>query len=137
MREVSTLSPRWQSLYISFVFYFVTVTAVKISILCFYRRIFSTPSFRRMSLMVGVVVVGWYLAVELVDIFICWPVERFWTPLLPGRCLDFNAFFLALGITETIIDTAILVLPIRMISTLRLPRRDRIVLSGIFLLGGL
>lgn len=79
----------------------------------------------------------WYIAAQISIIFICLPVEKFWTLTLPGRCLDFNSYFLTIGIVETTIDVVILTLPIRMISTLQLSPRDKMILSAIFLLGGL
>lgn len=90
-----------------------------------------------MSLLVGLLVVLWWLAATLANIFSCMPVELLWDLSLDGRCFNFNIFWFCVGILETIIDITILVLPIKMVMGLQLSRRNKIVLSGIFLLGGL
>lgn len=110
---------------------------IKISVLCLYRRIFSTQKFRFTFLYVGILTFLWFLAVELATIMTCLPPEKFWNRETPGTCLNFNVFTLAYSICEIIIDTVILCLPLGMISTLHLSRRNKILLSGIFLLGGL
>lgn len=125
-----------KSLYISFVFYFVTVAAIKMSILWFYRRIFAIESFRRVALISMVVVVIWFLGAELTNILVCLPVQSFWNPTVKGHCLNFDLFFLVIGIIETVIDLFILILPVPVISTIQLPPRSKIMLYGIFLLGG-
>ena len=67
----------------------------------------------------------------------CLPPEKFWNRETPGVCINYDIFALASGICEIVIDTAILCLPVRMISSIQLSRRNKIVLSSIFLLGGL
>ena len=67
----------------------------------------------------------------------CIPVAKFWDPTIAGTCINFNIFFLVNSIIETILDFVILVLPIPMILGLQLSRHNKVVLSGIFLLGGL
>ena len=67
----------------------------------------------------------------------CIPVAKFWDPTIAGTCINFNIFFLVNSIIETILDFVILVLPVPMILGLQLSRHNKVVLSGIFLLGGL
>ena len=124
-------------MYISFVFYFVTVTALKMSILWLYRRIFATETFRRVALISMVVVVIWFLGAELLNILVCLPVQSFWNPTVKGHYLNFDLFFLVTSIIETVIDLFILILPVPVISTIQLPPRSKIMLYGIFFLGGL
>lgn len=124
-------------MYISSILYFSIAAPTKISILCLYRRIFSVPSFKRASLLVGLLVVLWWTAATVADIFSCMPVQLLWDLSLEGRCFDFNIFWFSMGVLETIIDIIILVLPIKMVLALQLSKRNKIVLSGIFLLGGL
>jgi len=125
-----------KSLFIYTPTYSTTVTACKISILCFYRRIFSVGSFPRQSLIVGIVVVVWWMTSFIGTFTTCQPIAELWNPLLPGNCFNFNAFFLAMTIIELFIDATILVLPVRMLTILQLSRRDKYTVGGIFLLGG-
>ena len=107
------------------------------SILWLYRRIFATETFRRVALISMVVVAIWFLGAGLTDILVCLPVQSFWNPTVKGHCLNFDLYFLVIGIIETVIDLFILILPVPVISTIRLPPRSKIMLYGIFLLGGL
>lgn len=66
---------------------------VKTSILLLYRRIFVYRSFRIVSLLVGVLVTSWGIAVLSVSIFQCTPVDKFWNPSLHGHCVDAQTFF--------------------------------------------
>ena len=80
-------------MYISFVFYFVTVAALKMSILWLYRRIFATETFRRVALISMVVVVIWFLGTELMNIFVSLPVQSFWNPAVKGHYFNLDLFF--------------------------------------------
>lgn len=85
---------------------------------------------------------AWFIATEVTNILTCIPVQTFWVRPPPGqpangKCLNFNVFFLASGIAETIIDTSILILPIRAIYGLKMATRTKFLVASIFLLGGL
>ena len=121
----------------SAILYFSIVTAIKLSILLMYRRIFAVTSFRNHSLIVGAVVMVWWLVGTIATMVSCIPVERLWVgPSAGGYCFNFNIYWMAMGAVELIIDSYILVLPIRMILNLQLSRKNKILLCGIFLLGG-
>ena len=124
-------------MFVTSVLYYSIAAPTKISLLCLYRRIFAVQSFKRMSLLVGLLVVLWWLAATLANIFSCRPAELLWDLSLEGRCFNFNLFWFSIGIIETIIDIIILLLPIKMVMGLQMSRRNKIVLSLVFLLGGL
>jgi hypothetical protein len=115
--------------------YFVLYTA-KMSICLFYRRIFPTPQYRRLSLIVMGLATAWFIGTEVANLVICVPFDIFWHRMKPGRCLNFNLFYLINGIAETIIDTIILALPVRAVFNVQVPLKTKILVSGIFLLGG-
>ena len=117
--------------------YFVAVLAIKISILCLYRRIFAVQNFRRASLVTGLLVVALFIASEVGALVSCRPVTKFWSRLEPGYCFNFDEYYIGVQIPDVILDVVILALPIRMISTLQLSRIDKATVLGIFLLGGL
>ncbi|KAI0532017.1 hypothetical protein GGR58DRAFT_201439 [Xylaria digitata] len=116
--------------------YFVLWTA-KMSICLFYRRIFTTPKYRALSLIVMGLATAWFIGTEVANLVICIPFDIFWHRMKPGRCLNFNLFYLINGIAETIIDAIILALPVRAVFTVQVPLKTKILVSGIFLLGGL
>ena len=124
--------------FIAAVLYFSVVTAIKISILLMYRRIFSIDSFRLHSLIVGFIVAVWWLVGTIATIVSCIPINKLWIgPMVQGGCFDFNIFWMAMGAVELVIDTLILLLPVQVIMGLRMSRQQKILLVGIFLLGGL
>ena len=104
--------------------YPLITVSIKISILCLYRRIFATQMFRRVSSCVGLVDLVWFVAIELGSIMTCIPVAKFWDPTISGTCINFNLLFPVYSIIETILDFVV-------------SRHNKIILSGMFLLGEL
>lgn len=118
--------------------YFSLISSIKISILLMYRRIFAVPSFRLQSLILGCFVVLWWLLGSVATAVYCMPLRRFWMGnAVPGYCFDYNIFWMAMGSAEILIDTIILILPIRMVLQLQLSSQSKGLISGIFLLGSL
>ena len=113
--------------------------AIKISILLMYRRIFSVDSpFRLHSLLLGIAVVAFWFASTVATIFYCRPFGYSWMGLeLEKHCFDYNAFWMATGIIEVVIDIVILALPVRMVLKIQLTRKKRALITFIFLLGSL
>lgn len=119
--------------------YALTITLVKVSILLLYRRIFVTPNFRRATLVMGAVSFAWGVITILGQIFLCRPISAAWDPdaLFTEKCLNVQAYLRGVTISNLLIDVIILCLPIYMVLKLQLPTRKKIVVSGIFLVGGL
>lgn len=117
--------------------YAITITACKISILCLYRRIFSVPAFLHLSGAFGVAIVAWGIAGVLVGVFICDPPRKFWHPTVPGHCNNFDIAFIVMEMFEIVLDVVQFILPIHMISSLKLSPRNKIILLFIFLSAGM
>jgi hypothetical protein len=134
-------APRVTYMKVSFsiaILYFSLIGTIKISILLMYRRIFAVDSFRQQSLVVGVIVVLWWLSGTIATAVYCVPLEQFWVgPSAGGYCWNYNIFWMVMGAIEVVIDTAILLLPVRMVWPLQLNLQNKIFVIGIFLLGGL
>ena len=113
------------------------MASAKISILLLYRRIFTTRPFRIVTLAMGVVILAWCISSVLVTSFQCDPVAAVWNFNLEATCLDPVVFSLAIALTGVLTDLIVLFLPLHMIWKLHLPIRQKIVLSMVFLLGGL
>lgn len=92
-------------------------------------------SFRKKAVVIGVIALVWMLVGCIVGPLYCLPNEHEWNPAVPGHCYNFSNYFLGMEIAEVLIDIAILTLPIRMISGLHLPRRKKVLLGGVFLVG--
>lgn len=110
-----------------------------------YGRIFQDAylNFKWWKWTLVILCAAWGAAVLLVSIFQCSPVPRFWNPTLPGHCIDGHTFFWGNAISNLLLDVIILATPFLLLwgakttdrSTMKL--RDRLVVSGMFLLGGL
>ena len=118
------------------IFYFVTNTAVRFAILYYLRRIFVTPKFRRVSMVVIVVCALWFISGFMTALFACIPMESIWTNK-PGRCVDPHIFWVAMTAMELLLDIIIMVLPIREILQLHMSIQRKVSISLIFLLGSL
>lgn len=115
-----------------------TVATAKLSILSLYRRIFFvTETFRRDSLIIGMVVLGCWIASVLGSLLGCSPVSGGWRVDVQSNCIDFAAFFLGLELVNCILDLAILWLPLRIISGLQMPLKRKLELAIVFTMGSL
>ncbi|KAK7714700.1 hypothetical protein SLS63_011590 [Diaporthe eres] len=126
--------------WIAEILYFTVVGAAKASLLLMYTRIFSvSTNFRTQVWIQGVAVATCWAVGTIGTIFNCWPI--YWTWLVninpAEHCMNYNIFWLVLGIAEEIIDVCILALPIQHILKLQLSLQKKIGVASIFLLGGL
>lgn len=124
-----------QSVETSIMLFGVSITATKISILCLYYRLFPRLLFRRATIILGVTCVLWLLTIGTVFLLKCMPMATLGNK--QHSCINFEKYFLAANITEIIFDFAILCLPLRAVSYLPFPLRQKIAVYMTFLVGGL
>ena len=113
---------------------------VKISVLCFYRRIFNVRYFRIINNIAITIVVSWGIAFTLVTMFQCTPVSTIWTQFetdYTPYCINQVQFYLAGAVSDLILDVFMFIQPIPMIARLHMPRRQKVAISGVFLLGAM
>jgi hypothetical protein len=116
--------------------YTISITCIKVSILLFYSRIFKERPFQIALWLTLGVTLAWFVAVELAVIFECHPIYALWT-FTPNACVDLHKFVIGSGVPNVLLNTVILMLPVPMIWTLDIQNRHKLVLSGVFMLGGL
>ncbi|KAI1303990.1 hypothetical protein F5Y03DRAFT_384902 [Xylaria venustula] len=122
----------------STVLYFTLTSTTKLSILFLYNRLFSVnPSFRRQVIALIIVVTSFWISTVVADLLNCIPLKWTWVNSLddPRYCFNYNYFWLASGIVEAVIDVFILLLPIPVVSRLRLKGTQRYGIIGVFLVG--
>lgn len=73
----------------------------------------------------------------MATIFQCVPIAAFWDKSVDARCINSDAFWYSYGITNIITDAIIFALPVREVAMLHLPRREKIGLMLVFLMGAL
>ncbi|KAG9675161.1 hypothetical protein KCU99_g3191, partial [Aureobasidium melanogenum] len=123
-------------LYLSWnVLYVVLIHVTKASILTQYLRIFPTRTMRRLTWLLFAALVPSVLWGVFASIFICNPVRKVWRPMTPGKCLSTRTYWVSVTAVNIVLDFAVLALPMPVISRLKLPKRQKIALVGVFLLG--
>ncbi|KAI1299553.1 hypothetical protein F5Y03DRAFT_408721 [Xylaria venustula] len=118
---------------------------IKLSILAFYKRVFTlhVPWFRFSVYSCLVYTTGWFIGTLLAAVFQCTPVDFFWSqynihlnPRPKGSCyVNGPALVISSSALNSIGDVVILVLPIIMIVQLQLPRPKRIAVGLVFATG--
>ena len=113
-------------------------TAVKLSILLLYRRMFTTFNrfFSYACNITGALILALCISAVFTDIFQCNPQKLIWTGFQHDKCIDLAAAFTGLTTVNTVMNTAILILPLPVIWTLRLSKTKRVALGLVFALGG-
>lgn len=73
------------------------------------------------------------------DLFQCRPFKAAFDPedLFTDRCIDLQAYYWGTTGANLILDVVILALPLHMVWGLKISRKQKLGLSGIFLLGSL
>ncbi|OTB03208.1 hypothetical protein M426DRAFT_321996 [Hypoxylon sp. CI-4A] len=120
------------------VLYFTIAGATKLGILLMYHRIFAVSTgFRRQLFAACALVAGWWFGCTVAALRKCQPLAVAFTGTLnpPEYCFDFNIFWLASGICEIFLDAWILSLPVSVVARMRYSVKQKLAISGIFLLG--
>ena len=126
-----------QILYYYAMVYNFAITMTKIAILLFYDRIFVTRVFHVAVWAVATFTVLMSSSAFIVLIFPCQPIRFFWDKdLAVGHCLNYEAFITAEAALTIFLDIVILTMPMPLVWNLKVSRRQKATLSGIFLLGG-
>lgn len=70
--------------------------------------------------------------------FSCWPIPFFWDKAIHGgHCIDLLAFWFSLGGFNILTDMAVWILPMPVLKSLHLPRKQKLSLIAVFAVGGL
>ncbi|KAI1374032.1 hypothetical protein F4677DRAFT_177630 [Hypoxylon crocopeplum] len=134
--DISQLLVDYKFLFASQWIYATVIVTTEFSVLAMYRRIFPTRFMKIGCQVLGVLGAASWLISVLLATFQCSPVKKVFDPFVTsGWCLTNFEFFFGNSIHNIITNIAILCLPIYEISTLRLPRSQRVSLIFVFLTG--
>lgn len=127
-----------QPFWASVAFYNLGLTVTKLSVLFQFLRFFVTTKTRRACWALAFLVGIYGVAIFVVSICSCHPVAFFWDKTIRGgSCIDLLAFWYTNAIFNIVTDIAVVTLPIHVLKTLQVPKRQRWALMVIFALGGL
>ncbi|KAF2176820.1 hypothetical protein K469DRAFT_678100 [Zopfia rhizophila CBS 207.26] len=112
---------------------------IKISVVLFYKRIFTTRRFKTVVNVVIGLVAGFMIASFFAVLFCARGVSSFWTTpaMLDGTQLTINlsTVITAFAAIDIGLDVIILSLPLPMIKSMQMSTRKKFFVAGIFLLG--
>ncbi|KAI0382500.1 hypothetical protein F5Y04DRAFT_252806 [Hypomontagnella monticulosa] len=124
--------------YFALVFYFSITATTKLSVILMYRRLFFvSDSFRRQTILLGLLVIGFWIGCTIANLLDCIPIEYTWINSLadPRYCFNYNVYWFASGVCEAFIDLWIVLMPMRVVVSLRLNPRQKIAVGFVFMLG--
>ncbi|UPK92128.1 hypothetical protein LCI18_003063 [Fusarium solani-melongenae] len=116
--------------------YKVTVCLNKVAAILLYLRLFPTKNFRVACYVVMGIIVSWSIGGVGATIWQCVPIEGAWNKAIDAKCIDSNKFWIAYAVMNILTDIMVLTLPIGSIMRLQMNIRERLMLCGVFLLGG-
>ncbi|PVH95286.1 hypothetical protein DM02DRAFT_571441 [Periconia macrospinosa] len=139
-RHIADLQPQdmehsLQAFYASLIVYYLSLGLTKTSILLQYQRIFRTRSFRIACWAIMAVTVIYAIWTLFGSIFVCFPIRAFWTKEQPSKCINQMVMWFTNAGFNILTDFAIIVLPMPVIRSLNLARRQKQALIGIFAVG--
>jgi hypothetical protein len=127
-----------QPFYASILVYNLSLTFVKLSILCQFLRFFTESRPRKICICMICLITAYGAAVQFVSIFACTPVPYFWDrSIANGYCIDLLAFWFSNASFNILTDLMICVLPVPVLKGLNLPRKQKYGLIAVFIVGGL
>lgn len=121
---------------VAYVLVFAACTlTIKLSVLCFYNRIFVNRTMKMATKITMIFVILWSIGNIMQVFLICRPFATSYDPTVPGTCGNQKASFLAIGAFNAITDLVILVLPIQTIWSLKIKSGARYSLLAVFCIG--
>ncbi|KAF4446982.1 hypothetical protein F53441_9453 [Fusarium austroafricanum] len=117
--------------------YASSIAFCKLSILCFYWRVFQYTSIRHALIGLLVAVSVWITIRTFMVIFQCVPVQAYWDKSITDARCPFNEanFFFATILVHTTMDCVILVLPVIEVMKMTLPLSQKLAVVGLFTSG--
>ncbi|KAH8748457.1 hypothetical protein F5883DRAFT_436465 [Diaporthe sp. PMI_573] len=125
-------------LYIASTIYCPAAFFTKVSLLLLIARVFTVR--RGVStaiyIFIGTLFVA-YTAIEVLKIIICIPIQAFWEPSVHGKCFNQPTLFVADTSIAILTDIVILLSPIPLAWSMRLPLKKKTKIVSIMGIGGI
>ncbi|RDW76096.1 hypothetical protein BP5796_06917 [Coleophoma crateriformis] len=124
-----------QCLWATIPIYNLSLLFSKLSIICQYMRIFTTPNVLKLCrVMIGVLILYGCWTV-FGSAFMCIPVNFFWDSSIKGSCMNKLAFWFSNAALNITTDLMIFAIPIPLVRQLQLPKKQKIALMFVFAFG--
>ncbi|GFZ44322.1 LOW QUALITY PROTEIN: hypothetical protein JCM24511_02044 [Saitozyma sp. JCM 24511] len=139
--EPVEIKPEWftplkKCTYAFTVLYNPSIMATKTAVLLLYYRIAAAHLFLRYaSLFVMAVINIAGIVLTFIYIFQCRPIDAAFS-MVDGTCIDIIALYLSSMPINVLTDLAILLLPLPILTSLRMEHREKVILVATFIVGG-
>lgn len=128
--------PLRRAIYAFTIFYNPAIMATKSAILLLYLRMATAHRFLKIASLVVLAIVNLAgIVLTFLNIFQCRPVSAAFTDS-EGKCIDLVGLYLSSAPVNVITDLAILLLPLPILTALRIEFRQKVVLVATFIVGG-
>lgn len=125
-----------RSFYGSVPIYLTGLAVTKVSIIMQYMRVFVGTMIQRICRITLVVVIIYGLWTFWSAVFTCFPVAKFWDKTIKtGYCINFTALWFTNASINIVTDLIVFSLPMPVIRSLNLPKKQKIGLMLIFAVG--
>lgn len=122
--------------YVVQILYNPILALVKSSLLLLLLRLFGQkPGVRRFIIWVNTINLASLASIFFAIVFQCFPFQKAWKPQLEGFCVDRRVLLVTASAINIALDLLILGLPLRIFIGLQIPKRTKIALIFVFLLG--
>lgn len=118
------------------IIYAVAIAVPKVIILIFYLRIFVARAYRFATYSLIVLVAVSAIIGVVTGGLVCRPISRMWNKDIEGSCYNIPAYYRWGPLPYIFTDLAILILPIPAVWSVQTSRRNKVVLTATFLVGG-
>ena len=124
-----------QLLFVSQLFWAITVAIIRSSIILLYIRLFPTPSFRRTCYGILTLNGAFSIAAMLADCVICIPIACLWNQTACNSCSSQALLSILSATVSLLLDITVVLLPMPVLWGLQMPIKKKLVISGMFGLG--
>lgn len=114
----------------------LSLSLSKTSILLFYLRVFEFERYIQLTAKITIAVIAmWASSTIIAGCLICVPFAMNWSSVPGGHCGNQVVSFILTGTINLITDLVVLVLPLRALHNLQMPKFKKIVIITVFSLG--
>lgn len=126
-----------QALWATIPVYNLALIFCKLSITLQCYRVLRTPKMQRFFRIYFGILVLYGLWTFFSSIFTCYPVEAYWLSLfgVQGKCMDKTALTFSNAAVNIATDLVLIVVPAPLLWRLQIPRKQRVILMGLFGVG--
>jgi hypothetical protein len=118
--------------------YALAIAFTKLSIMVLYLRIFPDNTLRKIIYATSAFTIAFCIASVFATIFQCSPIRAAWDFDIKGsKCYDYTNFLYASAGINVATDVLICTMPLRHFWRLKLPKKQKLILCVLFVVGGL